>query len=92
MYLFQYASRLSDTREINKCIYYAKSDEKGMTNQGSHSVDDTLEEIKRQGTTIVGIWIHLSRRSVQSRQSPIVHDVVGIVALFGKLEDYDLSW
>ena len=83
---------LCDTREINKCIYFAKSDGKGIPNQGSHSVDDTLEEIKRQGKTIVDIWLDLSRQSVQSRQIPIVHDVVGIVALLGKLEDYVLSW
>ena len=46
MYLFQHASGLCDIWELKKCIPYAKSDGKGMPNQGSHSVDDTLEEIK----------------------------------------------
>ena len=49
MYLFQYVSRLCDTRELNKCISSAKGDSKGIPNQGSHSVDDTLEEIKIHG-------------------------------------------
>lgn len=86
---------LSDLeRELNKCISVSSSkrDGKGMPNQGSHSVDDTLEEIKRQGTTAAGLWLDLSRRSVQSRESPILQDVVGIVALLGKVEDDVLSW
>ena len=41
-----------------------------MPNQDSCSVDDTLEEIKRQGMAAAGIWIKLSRKSVQSRQAP----------------------
>ena len=43
MYLFQYVSGLCDTGELNKCISFAKSDGKGIPNQSSHSVDDTLE-------------------------------------------------
>ena len=43
MYLFQYAYGLCDTQEINKFISFAKSYGKGVPNQGSHSVDDTLE-------------------------------------------------
>ena len=41
MYLLKYVSGLCDTRELNKCIYSAKSDRKEMPDQGSHSVDDT---------------------------------------------------
>ena len=92
MYLFQYVSRLCDTREINKCISSAKSDSKGIPNQGSHSVDDTLEEIKRQGTTATGLWLELSRHSVQSRQSPIIQDVVGIVVMLWNVKDDVLNW
>ena len=72
MYLFQYVSGLCNIGELNKCIYSTKSDGKGMPNQGSHSVDDTLEEIKRQGTTPAGLWLDLSRWIVQSRQSPVI--------------------
>ena len=45
--------------------FFYKTWGKGIPNQGSHSVDDSLEEIKRQGMTVVGLWIELSRRSVQ---------------------------
>ena len=72
MYIFWYVSRLCDTWELNKCISSVKSDGKGIPNQGSHSVDDTLEGFKRQGTTVAGQWLELSRQSVQSRQSPII--------------------
>ena len=70
MYLFQYEYELCDTWELNKCISFAKSDGKGMPNQGSHSVDDTLEEIKRQGTIAVGIWIELSSGVFNQEKSP----------------------
>ena len=45
MYPFQYASGLCDTRELKKYFSFEKSGWKGR-NQGFHSVDDTLEEIK----------------------------------------------
>ena len=63
-----------------------------MSNQGSHSVDDTLEEIKRQGMTAAGLWLDLSMHSVQSRQSTIIHDVVEIVSLLVKEKDDVLKW
>ena len=63
-----------------------------MSNQGSHFVNDTLEEIKRHGMTIAGLLLELSRRSVKSRQIPIIQDAFGIVALLGKVEDNFLSW
>jgi hypothetical protein len=62
-----------------------------MPNQSSHTVEDTLEEIKRQGTTAASLWLDLSRRCVQSIQSPIIQDVIGVVALLGKVEDDVLS-
>ena len=64
MYLFQHAYGLSDTGEKNKCISTLKSDGKGISNQGTHSVDDTLEENKRRGMTAPRLWLDLSRWSV----------------------------
>lgn len=83
---------LSDLeRELNKCTFSSKIDGKGMPNQSSHSVEDTLEEIKRQGTTAASLWLDLRRRNVQSTQIPIIQDVIGVVALLGKVEDDLLS-
>ena len=84
MYLFQHASELCDIGEINKCISSTKSDRKGMSNKGTHSVDDTLEEIKRHGTYATRICIELSRWSVHPIRILIIQYVVGIVALLGK--------
>eukprot|EP01018_Ginkgo_biloba_P022977 Gb_24289 [translate_table: standard] len=59
--------------------------------QGGHSVEQTLEEIRSQGNSAGSLWVDLSRRSFQSCQVPILEDVVGIVSLLGKLETDLLS-
>lgn len=85
-------SSLSDLeRELNKCTFSSKSDGKANSNPHSHSVEDTLEEIKRQGITAASLWLQLSRVDVQTRKLPIIHEVVGVVALLGKVEDDAIS-
>ena len=42
--------------------------------------------------TATSLWLDLNSQSVQSRQRHIIQDVVGTVALLGKVEDDILSW
>ncbi|XP_057848763.2 structural maintenance of chromosomes flexible hinge domain-containing protein GMI1 isoform X1 [Cryptomeria japonica] len=65
----------------------SKSDDKMTSNQGSHSVEETLEEIGRQVNSAAAVWVELVRwHQLQSVQPPSLPDVIGVVALLGKVE------
>ncbi|KAH9325961.1 hypothetical protein KI387_006139, partial [Taxus chinensis] len=70
-----------------------KVDDKIISNQGSHRVEQTMEEIIRQGNSAGALWIELnSRHHIRLLKPPVFPDVIGVVALLGKVETDLLSW
>lgn len=79
--------------EIEKLNSGSKGDDKIISNRGSHSVEQTMDEIKRQENSAAAAWVELaSSHQLKLHQPPIFAEVIGVVALLGKVEDDLLSW
>ncbi|XP_057823648.2 structural maintenance of chromosomes flexible hinge domain-containing protein GMI1 isoform X1 [Cryptomeria japonica] len=97
----QYEAKLSTLQnslatlegEIKKLTNGSKGNDKTMSNQGSHRVEQTIEEIKRQGNSAGAAWVELfSSQQLKFCQPPVFSDVIGVVALLGKVESDLISW